>query len=173
MKRLNKAAATAVASLLLLSAAQVAAHGGHNNLIQLRAEPARLHLETHLDAATLSSFDENKDGQLTQTEFDTQLPAIKQWLQAYFSVRNEAGELLTPSLFDLPVSESETGKSGETRISHVHMVQQYAWSLAPTLKVTLKPFEQGKRLLLFKEGGFFMRPLDNEPLELTVSAPAQ
>ena len=71
MKLLKKAVATAAASLLLLSTTPVMAHGGHNNLIQLRAEPARLHLETHLDAATLSSFDENKDGQLTQTEFDT------------------------------------------------------------------------------------------------------
>lgn len=173
MKRLNKAAATAVASLLLLSAAEVAAHGGHNNLIQLRAEPTRLHLETHLDATTLASFDTNQDGQLTQTEFEQQLPAIKQWLQQYFSVRNEVGELLTPSLFDLPISESESGTQGVTRISHVHMVQQYAWSAAPTLKVTLKPFEQGKQLLLFKEGGFFMRPLDNTPLELTVSAPTK
>jgi hypothetical protein len=173
MKSLNKAVATAAASLLLLSTTPVMAHGGHNNLIQLRAEATRLHLETHLDAATLASFDENQDGQLTQTEFDKQLPAIKQWLQEYFSVRNDTGELLTPSLFDLPVSESEAGTQGETRISHVHMVQQYAWPATSTLKVTLKPFEQGKQLLLFKEGGFFMRPLDNTPLELTVSAPAK
>ncbi|UOG92366.1 MAG: hypothetical protein L3K52_01205 [Candidatus Thiothrix sulfatifontis] len=173
MKNLYKVAATAVAGLLMLSAMPLLAHGGHNNLIQLRAEPGHLYLETHLNASTLTSFDTNQDGKLTQTEFDQQLPAIKQWLQAYFSVSNAAGERLTPNLFDLPISESETGKQGEIRISHIHLIQQYAWATAPLLKVTLKPLESGKQLLLFKEDGFFMKPLGDTPLELTVNAPAQ